>query len=101
MTAVPAESTPPATAASLGIADDQGTAAVLDLSGRYGPSALWTPANAITIGRIVLAPLLIWQILRAPTTWPTFWLGFVLAFSDNIDGRLARKHGTTRSGAFL
>jgi len=25
----------------------------------------------------------------------------VLAFSDGIDGHLARKHGTTRSGAFL
>ena len=128
MTAVPADSTQPAPAASLGIATGAiapgviapgviapgvitepatvsaspvGGAAVLAIHGRYGPSALMTPANALTIARLVLSPLLIVQILRAATTWPTFALGFVLAFSDGIDGNLARRHGTTRSGAFL
>src|SRR4051812_17500352 len=86
MTAIPAEQT--------------STAAVA-IDGRYGADAILTPANALTLARLVFAPVLIVQILRAPTTWPTFVLGFVLAFSDNIDGRLARKHGTTRSGAFL
>jgi CDP-diacylglycerol--glycerol-3-phosphate 3-phosphatidyltransferase len=101
MTAVPAESTPMHDA-SLGVPAGAGAGAdVVSIAGRYGPSALWTPANVITLLRIVLAPALVLAILRSPHSWPTFVLGFVLAFSDNIDGRLARKHGTTRSGAFL
>lgn len=71
------------------------------IAGRYGPGALLTPANALTLARLVLSPLLLVMILRNATTWPTFALGFVLAFSDGIDGHLARRHGTTRSGAFL
>lgn len=69
--------------------------------GRYGPGALLTPANAITILRLLLSPLLLVLIVEEPTTWvaAAFWT--VLAFSDGIDGHLARKHGTTRSGAFL
>jgi CDP-diacylglycerol--glycerol-3-phosphate 3-phosphatidyltransferase len=86
MTAIPAGSTP---------------TGPLPVDGRYGPSAIVTPANMLTLARLVCSPILLVQILRAPTTWPTFVIGFVLAFSDNIDGRLARKHGTTRSGAFL
>ncbi|MCU1357583.1 MAG: pgsA [Acidimicrobiales bacterium] len=91
MTAVPAEPTP---------TGPLPTSAAAFVS-RYGPSALLTPANALTLARLVFAPLLLVQILRAPTTWPTFVLGFVLAFSDGIDGYVARRHGTTRSGAFL
>jgi CDP-diacylglycerol--glycerol-3-phosphate 3-phosphatidyltransferase len=34
-------------------------------------------------------------------SWFTFVLGGILALSDGIDGWLARKQGTTRSGAFL
>ena len=87
MTAIPAEPTQ--------------TGAMPIAAGRYGADALLTPANALTIARLVFAPLLLVMILRSATTWPTFVVGFVLAFSDGIDGRLARKHGTTRSGAFL
>lgn len=103
MTALPADPSPSVTAASLGMGPGAATVGEAEVApvGRYGPSALWTPANALTIARLVLSPLLIVQILRAATTWPTFVLGFVLAFSDGIDGKLARKHGTTRSGAFL
>lgn len=71
------------------------------LADRYGPGALMTPANALTIGRLAFAPLLLVRILAAPSAWSTWLLGFVLAFSDGLDGHLARKHGTTRSGAFL
>ena len=34
-------------------------------------------------------------------SWPAFVLWFVLCATDGIDGFLARRHGTTRSGAFL
>lgn len=68
---------------------------------RYGPGALLTPANAITIMRLVLSPALLVMIVREPTSWAAVGFWTVLAFSDGIDGHLARKHGTTRSGAFL
>ena len=34
-------------------------------------------------------------------SWVAFGLWFVLCGSDGIDGYLARRHGTTTSGAFL
>jgi CDP-diacylglycerol--glycerol-3-phosphate 3-phosphatidyltransferase len=34
-------------------------------------------------------------------SWPSFLLGFVLAATDGVDGYIARRQGTTRSGAFL
>jgi CDP-diacylglycerol--glycerol-3-phosphate 3-phosphatidyltransferase len=79
--------------------DPHETAAAVDE--RYGPGALLTPANFITVLRLVLSPALLVMIVREPTSWAsvTFWT--VLALSDGIDGHLARKHGTTRSGAFL
>lgn len=67
----------------------------------YGPSALATPANAITIARLVLAPLLIALIAVEGATWLNLVLWVVLASTDGVDGWLARRHGTTRSGAFL
>ena len=71
------------------------------IDGRYGPGALLTPANVITLLRLVLSPVLLVMIVKEPTSWAsvTFWT--ILACSDGIDGHLARRHGTTRSGAFL
>ncbi len=68
---------------------------------RYGASALATPANAITITRMVLAlPFLAFVASDGASYWAlAAWI--VLAGSDGVDGHLARKHGTTRSGAFL
>lgn len=68
---------------------------------RYGPSALLTPANAVTIIRLLFSPALLVLVAREPSSWGAFALWTVLAFTDGIDGHLARKHGTTRSGAFL
>jgi CDP-diacylglycerol--glycerol-3-phosphate 3-phosphatidyltransferase len=68
---------------------------------RYGPSALMTPANAVTIIRLLFSPALLVLVAREPSSWGAFALWTVLAFTDGIDGHLARKHGTTRSGAFL
>ncbi len=68
---------------------------------RYGPGALLTPANLITVLRLVLSPVLLVMIVKEPTSWAAVGFWTILAFSDGIDGHLARKHGTTRSGAFL
>ena len=68
---------------------------------RYGPGALLTPANMITMLRLVMTPALLVMIVKEPTSWAAVGFWTVLAFSDGIDGHLARKHGTTRSGAFL
>jgi CDP-diacylglycerol---glycerol-3-phosphate 3-phosphatidyltransferase len=67
----------------------------------FGPSALLTPANGITVVRLLATPVLIVLIMLWGASWFTFVFGGLLAFSDGIDGWLARKQGTTRSGAFL
>ena len=71
------------------------------LDGRYGPGALLTPANMITLLRLVLAPALLVMIVEKPTSWASVSFWTLLALTDGIDGHLARRHGTTRSGAFL
>ena len=67
----------------------------------FGPSALMTPANAITVVRLLATPVVIVLIMLWGASWFTFVFGGLLALSDGIDGWLARKQGTTRSGAFL
>ncbi len=66
----------------------------------FGPSALATPANAITIGRVIATPFLVLAILSGPGV-PLVVAWTVLAATDGADGWLARRQGTTRSGAFL
>ena len=70
-------------------------------SNTFGPSALATPANAVTCVRILVLPLLIALIVDDGSEWPALALWVVLAGSDLFDGWLARRHGATRSGAFL
>lgn len=66
------------------------------------PNALATWANAVTVGRILVSPLLFALVPRdGAGSWFAFGLWFALCASDGIDGYLARRHGTTRSGAFL
>jgi CDP-diacylglycerol--glycerol-3-phosphate 3-phosphatidyltransferase len=67
----------------------------------FGPSALATPANAVTIGRLVVSPVLLAMILAGEDSWAALALWIVLAATDGVDGYLARRQGTTRSGAFL
>jgi CDP-diacylglycerol---glycerol-3-phosphate 3-phosphatidyltransferase len=67
----------------------------------FGPSALATPANAITTMRLLLAIPLLLLIADRTSSWALFALWFVLCSTDGIDGILARRQGTTRSGAFL
>jgi CDP-diacylglycerol---glycerol-3-phosphate 3-phosphatidyltransferase len=67
----------------------------------FGETAILTPANAITIGRLVLTPVFIWMIVHWGASWATAGVGAVVAFSDGFDGIVARRQGSTRSGAFL
>jgi CDP-diacylglycerol---glycerol-3-phosphate 3-phosphatidyltransferase len=67
----------------------------------YGPTAVMTPANLVTLVRFLGAPVFIAMILLWGANWATFAFGGLLAFSDGIDGWIARRHGATSSGAFL
>jgi CDP-diacylglycerol--glycerol-3-phosphate 3-phosphatidyltransferase len=70
-------------------------------SGQFGPSAIATPANLLTAGRLVLTVPLLAMIGGSGASWTavTLWIG--LCLTDWADGTLARRQGTTRSGAFL
>ena len=67
----------------------------------YGESALMTPANLMTTFRLLVAPLFIYLVIAHRISWWTSLVGFLAAASDYFDGIVARRHGTTRSGAFL
>jgi CDP-diacylglycerol---glycerol-3-phosphate 3-phosphatidyltransferase len=67
----------------------------------FGPSALVTPANAVTITRLLLAIPLLMLIADTPSSYPATALWIILCITDGIDGYLARRQGATRSGAFL
>jgi CDP-diacylglycerol--glycerol-3-phosphate 3-phosphatidyltransferase len=67
----------------------------------FGPSALATPANAVTIARLLITPVLLVMIANGGATWPAVGFWIVLSCTDGVDGYLARRHGTTSSGAFL
>ncbi|HVB92872.1 MAG TPA: CDP-alcohol phosphatidyltransferase family protein [Acidimicrobiales bacterium] len=67
----------------------------------FGPSALLTPANGITVLRLLATPLLIALIMMWGADWTNFVVWGALSLTDGIDGWVARRQGTTRSGAFL
>jgi CDP-diacylglycerol--glycerol-3-phosphate 3-phosphatidyltransferase len=67
----------------------------------YGPSALATPANAITMARMVATPFLVVLVISGGPSYPLVAAWTLLAATDGADGWVARRHGTTRSGAFL
>ena len=71
------------------------------MASSFGPSALATPANAVTGFRVLLTPVLLLSILEVGASWSGLALWIVLAATDGVDGYLARRQGTTRSGAFL
>jgi CDP-diacylglycerol---glycerol-3-phosphate 3-phosphatidyltransferase len=68
---------------------------------RYSPDRVRTRANAVTAARMVLCV----PLLLAMADWGSSWLllfgWVVLGITDGVDGWLARRDGTTRSGAFL
>jgi CDP-diacylglycerol---glycerol-3-phosphate 3-phosphatidyltransferase len=68
---------------------------------RFGPSALATPANAITLARLVATPALVVLVALNGPGWAPFSVALAIGATDGVDGYIARRQGTTRSGAFL
>ncbi|HMC51648.1 MAG TPA: CDP-alcohol phosphatidyltransferase family protein [Acidimicrobiales bacterium] len=71
------------------------------MASEFGPSALATPANAMSAGRVLASPVLLALILSWGPAWPVLAVWIVLSMSDGLDGWMARRQGATRSGAFL
>ncbi|HXQ44611.1 MAG TPA: CDP-alcohol phosphatidyltransferase family protein [Acidimicrobiales bacterium] len=67
----------------------------------FGPSALVTPANGITLARLLATPVVVVMVAMHGAGWVPFAVAFTIGATDGIDGWLARRQGTTRSGAFL
>jgi CDP-diacylglycerol--glycerol-3-phosphate 3-phosphatidyltransferase len=67
----------------------------------HDPSDVATWANAVTVARVMVSPVLFALITGTHGSWVAFALWVVLCSTDAIDGYLARRYGTTRSGAFL
>jgi CDP-diacylglycerol---glycerol-3-phosphate 3-phosphatidyltransferase len=67
----------------------------------FGPSALMTPANGITVARLLATPFVVVMVAMRGAGWLPFAVAFTIGATDGVDGWLARKQGTTRSGAFL
>jgi len=67
----------------------------------FGPSALATPANALSAARILATPAMITVIIAKGPSIPALLIWLVLGGTDWVDGWIARRQGTTRSGAFL
>lgn len=68
---------------------------------RFGPSALLTPANLVTALRFALTIPLLRLIATDGVSWQATVAWIILASTDGLDGWMARRDGTTRSGAFL
>lgn len=70
-------------------------------NGSFGPTALATPANALTMIRVIATPVLLIMVMSEGPTWAALavWVG--VAITDVADGVVARRQGQTRSGAFL
>ena len=55
----------------------------------------------MTVARLLAAPIFVVMIVVWGATWFNLVVGFLVACSDGVDGYIARRQGTTRSGAFL
>jgi cardiolipin synthase len=58
-----------------------------------GRSAWFTIPNLLSLGRLVLTPVLVWLILT-DKTWPAFVLFGAMGVSDYLDGYIARRTNT-------
>ena len=68
---------------------------------RFDPTARMTPANLITLFRLVATLPLIVMIVDRRAAWVTVAAWVLVASTDSLDGWVARRQGTTTSGAFL
>jgi CDP-diacylglycerol--glycerol-3-phosphate 3-phosphatidyltransferase len=71
------------------------------VAGKFQASARVTPANGITLLRILAAPVIVVVVVDFGVSWLTVVLWVALASTDFVDGWVARRQGATTSGAFL
>lgn len=65
-------------------------------------TAIVTWANMVTVTRVLASPFLFAMIPDdGAGSWVAVGVWIILCGSDGFDGYLARRHGITRSGAFL
>lgn len=65
------------------------------------PNSWINLANALTLTRLFASPVFIVLITEHGPNWWTFVLGAAISLTDAVDGWLARRYGSTTSGAFL
>ncbi len=73
----------------------------IESTSQFGPSALATPANLLTVGRLLATIPFLAMVGGDGASWVAVVLWIALCLTDWADGILARRQGTTRSGAFL
>jgi CDP-diacylglycerol--glycerol-3-phosphate 3-phosphatidyltransferase len=71
------------------------------VAGKFEASALATPANAITVVRLLAAPVMLLLIVDMKVSWVAAAAWLAVASTDFLDGWVARRQGATTSGAFL
>ena len=71
------------------------------VAGKFESSALATPANAITVVRILATPVMLLLIVDLGVSWVAVVAWVAVASTDFLDGWVARRQGATTSGAFL
>ena len=71
------------------------------VAGKFEPSALATPANAITAVRLLATLPVLVLIVHLGVSWVAALAWAAVASTDFLDGWVARRQGATTSGAFL
>jgi CDP-diacylglycerol--glycerol-3-phosphate 3-phosphatidyltransferase len=71
------------------------------VAGKFESSALATPANAITVVRLLATPVMLLLIVDLKVSWIAAVAWLAVASTDFLDGWVARRQGATTSGAFL
>jgi CDP-diacylglycerol--glycerol-3-phosphate 3-phosphatidyltransferase len=71
------------------------------IEGKFAPTALATPANAITAVRLLATFPVVLLIVQVGVSWGATIVWAVVASTDFLDGWVARRQGATSSGAFL
>jgi CDP-diacylglycerol--glycerol-3-phosphate 3-phosphatidyltransferase len=71
------------------------------VAGKFESSALATPANAITVVRLLATPVMLLLIVDLKVSWVAAAAWLAVASTDFLDGWVARRQGATTSGAFL
>src|SRR4051812_29898608 len=71
------------------------------VASRVATRAVWTPANVVTVARMLLSPVVVVTIYWYAPSWWVLVFGFLSMITDKVDGYLARRYGVTELGAFL